>query len=115
MSKVALTPDLMRDIRDIQKRLSDVEGRVSGPRFYGPYTTGAVALGSGAASTAIWTHNLALGPVYYGALAWVDLASGPVPRWAVFGRSANTITFSIDLTSVSGASNFALVGYVLIT
>lgn len=114
MSKPALRPDFGREFRDIQNRLAAVEAQVSGPRFYGPFTSGTVALGSGASGNTTWTHNLALTNLVYGALAWVVLTSGPVPRWAVLTRATNSITFSVDLSGVAGASNFVLVGFVLV-
>jgi hypothetical protein len=113
VTKPILTPDLARDFRDIQRRLTALEAAHSGPRFYGPFTSGSVSLGSGAAATTTWTHNLNI-PGAYGALAWVELTSGPVPRWAILTRAANSITFSVDLSSVTGASVFALAGFVLV-
>lgn len=119
MSKVALTPDLMRDLRDIQKRLAAVEAYVSGPRFFGPYTTGNLSIGSGAQTTATWTHNLAWtnpGPTKMGVLDWIVLTSGAVvPRHAVSAFGANSVTFAIDMAGITGTANFSIWGYVLIT
>lgn len=118
MSKIKLNPDLMRDIRDIMTRLDKVEAYVSGPRFFGPYSTGNLSIAAGAQTSATWTHNLNWtnpGPTQLGVQSWVVLTSGAaVPRHAVSAFGANTVTFAIDTTGVTGTSNFVIWGYVLI-
>lgn len=113
MSKPALTPDFFRDFRDIQNRLAAMEAKLSGPRFYGPFTTGNVSLSAGQTTTT-WTHNLNL-PGPYGVVGWVVLVSGAiVPRWAVSALAANVVTFGIDMGGTPGTTNFAISGYVVV-
>lgn len=117
MSKIKLSPDLARDMREIMKRLDALEADYSGPRFFGPYTTGALSVAAGATTTGTWTHNLgwtAPGPTKMGVLPWVVLTSGAVvPSVAVSAFAANAVTFAISGAS-SGTANFAIYGYVLI-
>ena len=79
MSKIALSPDLMRDMREMTKRLDALEANYSGPRFFGPYTTGVIGLGVKVITSSVWTHNLNWsnpGPTKMGVLGWVVLTSG---------------------------------------
>lgn len=117
MSKIALNPDLMRDLRAMARRLDALEAQSSGPRFFGPYTTGNVTVSTGQQTTATWTHNLnwPTPTTKLGVLEWIVLASGSlVPRHAISAMGANTITFAIDMTGLTGSVTFAIVGYVLI-
>lgn len=117
MSKIKLNPDLMRDMREILKRLDALEAQYSGPRFFGPYATANLSVASGATVAGTWTHNLNWtnpGPTTMGVLAWVVLTSGViVPAVAVSAFAANTVTFSAS-GAASGTANFAIRGYVLI-
>jgi hypothetical protein len=62
MSKIALSPDLMRDIRDLQRRLAKLEALYSGPRFYGPFTFTTPSIAAGTESVFTYAHGLGVVP-----------------------------------------------------
>ena len=62
MSRVALTPDLMREHREILRRLDALEAAVSGPRQYGPFALTTTSIAATTEATFNYAHNLGVTP-----------------------------------------------------
>lgn len=92
MSKVALTPDLARDMRDIMKRLDALEAQYSGPRIYGPFTVTTAAIAPLTEGIIAYTHGLGVTPT----LVFAEIEDGSFSgyvSWRVT-RSSTQVTFN---------------------